>query len=335
MNRLTLCIIVALLILTTAQPALAIEIPGDGSGEGTYYDIVNGEYVLKQDVSEAITITSDEIILDGATHTVTGSGSGFGIKLVGKTGVTIKNLTVQNFSSGIYLASYSNGNNLTDNTISGNARGIHLHTSCEGNTLKDNTISGNSWGINLYASCNENVIRGNTIEYNLVYGIILEVNSNQNEIYNNNFISNPTQTFIVNSTGNVFNLDIPIGGNYWSDYNGEDTDSDGIGDTLVPYLDLDNYPWVIQDGWSPEALIKKLIFKVEELNLQNGINNNLDAKLQNALDALEAKNAGQRQDAINKMQAFVNAVEAQSGDKIPVEAADELIAIANYIISLL
>ncbi len=50
---------------------------------------------------------------------------------------------------------------------------------------------------------------------------------------------------------------------------------------------------------------------MEGYNGEFGISNALDAKLQNALDALVAKNAGQRQDAINKMQAFINAPEAK------------------------
>jgi len=37
----------------------------------------------------------------------------------------------------------------------------------------------------------------------------------------------------------------------------------------------------------------------------------LDAKLQNVQAALEAVNAGQREDAASKLAAFINAVEAQ------------------------
>ena len=86
---------------------------------------------------------------------------------------------------------------------------------------------------------------------------------------------------------------------------------------------------------SPEELIEQLIADVEALNLNQGIDNSLDAKLQNALDALEAANAGQRQDAVNKMNAFISAVAAQSGKALTSEEADILIALAQDIIDLL
>jgi PKD repeat protein len=48
----------------------------------------------------------------------------------------------------------------------------------------------------------------------------------------------------------VFNLDEPVGGNYWSDWTGPDDDGDGFVDS--PYVftgGQDNLPWVNQDGW--------------------------------------------------------------------------------------
>ena len=70
-------------------------------------------------------------------------------------------------------------------------------------------------------------------------------------------------------------------------------------------------------------------------NLQQGLNNSLDAKLQTVVNALEAINAGQRQDAANKLQAFVNEVEAQRGLKITDQQADELTGFATRIIAAL
>jgi len=88
---------------------------------------------------------------------------------------------------------------------------------------------------------------------------------------------------------------------------------------------------------SPETniTIEDLISAVEELNLQQGIENSLDAKLQNARDSLTAANAGLREDAINKLQAFVNACEAQRDKALTNEQADELIGMANTIIASL
>jgi hypothetical protein len=78
--------------------------------------------------------------------------------------------------------------------------------------------------------------------------------------------------------------------------------------------------------------ILRLIAKVMVLNLHNGIENSLDAKLENALKALDDLNANNDVAAINAIEAFINHVQAQSGDKISVADADDLIYAANNII---
>jgi hypothetical protein len=70
-------------------------------------------------------------------------------------------------------------------------------------------------------------------------------------------------------------------------------------------------------------------------NLQHGIANSLDAKLQNAQAALVAANAGQRQDAASKLLAFITAVETQRGKELSNEQADVLEALATRILSVL
>ncbi|MFC2014335.1 hypothetical protein ACFLU8_05685 [Chloroflexota bacterium] len=71
------------------------------------------------------------------------------------------------------------------------------------------------------------------------------------------------------------------------------------------------------------------------LYLKQCIANSLYAKLQNVKDSLAAANAGQRNDAINKLEAFINSCEAQRDKGLTSDQADILIATANNIIAML
>lgn len=83
----------------------------------------------------------------------------------------------------------------------------------------------------------------------------------------------------------------------------------------------------------PVTAIEELVLVVIDLNLQVGIENSLDAKLDSALAALNDANASNDVAAINSLEAFKNAVEAQSGNKISPEDALVLINAANAIIA--
>jgi len=82
-------------------------------------------------------------------------------------------------------------------------------------------------------------------------------------------------------------------------------------------------------------MIQSLIDDVIELNLSNGIENSLDAKLDAAKRAIDDLNQNNDIAAINALEAFINGVEAQRGNKIPIEAADALISKARTIIAII
>lgn len=84
----------------------------------------------------------------------------------------------------------------------------------------------------------------------------------------------------------------------------------------------------------PEA-ITSFSSLVASYNIQQGIGSSLDAKLQNAQAALVAANAGKRQDAANRLLAFINAIEAQRGKELTNAQADELEAWARRILAVL
>ncbi len=81
----------------------------------------------------------------------------------------------------------------------------------------------------------------------------------------------------------------------------------------------------------PTALLELLIQQVLALNLQQGIENSLDAKIDAAIQALDDLNANNDVAACNALQAFINAVDAQGGNQITQVDADALIAAVQEI----
>jgi hypothetical protein len=115
-----------------------------------------------------------------------------------------------------------------------------------------------------------------------------------------------------------------------------------FGDTIVvgAYLDDDagsssGSAYVFATVKDPVEMIAALIDKVTDLNLQQGIENSLDVKLDAALAALVDVNQNNNVAAIGSLNALINAIEFQRGNKISVEQADDLIADILRIIELL
>ena len=176
------------------------------------------------------------------------AGNEHGIMLVGCSycNVTKNYCELIGLSSAIQL-SYSNYNLISGNYIDNCTEGIQVWQGSANNTVTENTITNcDDVAIRLQYADNNTIARNDVS--NSGFGTTIYV-ANNNTITENNYKNNVEQfpsgewewyakTFGYNGSYNIINQ------NYWSDYNGTDTDGDRIGDT--PYVinedNQDNQP---------------------------------------------------------------------------------------------
>jgi parallel beta-helix repeat protein len=223
-----------------------IHIKADGSIEPSTANITTTDkihYTFTGDDFRRLVIEKDNVVLDGNGHWLQGSGS-YGIALFNRTNVVIKNLTIAQFEgAGIAMERSTNIIITQNNIFKSLNNGIRTFASSN-NTIVGNRIENNELGsgIQFEDSSNNNLVYGNDIIDN--YCGILLIGSKDNQIYHNN-LQNSVNAKTSDKLGNVWDNGYPSGGNWWSDYNGADQNKDGIGDTLIVFINEnnnDNYP---------------------------------------------------------------------------------------------
>ncbi len=166
---------------------------------------------LNQDLTESMEITTNNITLDCNGYSITGGRTNYGIYLNNKTGVTIKNCTVSNFSYGIYLYNTDYSELLDNITNSHTADGIRLHNSSNNTVINNNCSLNNDAGILLWSSSESNTISNNNCSNNK-YGIYLWRSPN-NEIYNNNISNSQVYGIILFDSSDTYITDNNINSN--------------------------------------------------------------------------------------------------------------------------
>jgi parallel beta-helix repeat protein len=214
MRRVFSGLVVLILLISTLTLAVNIQpvrasgtiyINADGSispWTAPISTVDNITYTFTGDINDSIVIERDNIVADGAGHTLQGtnaSGS-IGTYVAGRSNVTIKNTNIKNFYYGIEIGS-SSSSTISGNNITNNAYGIQLLDSSLNSTISGNNITANDWeGIELDSSLNS-TISGNNITNNGGSGIWL-YSCSDDSISGNNIAKNGIGIYLDESLSN-------------------------------------------------------------------------------------------------------------------------------------
>jgi parallel beta-helix repeat protein len=262
-------------------PSNTVQIRSDGTIDPANASIsrIGNNYTLTDDLFDtAIHVECSNIVFDGANHTLSHkewgisgvdlsevnnvlvrnvriTGLGLGVGVTSSLNCTVEEVTVTNCGYGVLL-DWSQNSTVTRNNVDNNFVGIGIIMSNGSNIFSNNLSMNKNYAF--FVDCSqENSVHENNVVNNSL-SVCLERESGglppaNNIFYLNNFINNSRELNSSTSYLNFWNLS--ENGNYWSDYDGTDTNGDGIGDTpfVINENNRDNYPLMMPYGISPSG----------------------------------------------------------------------------------
>ncbi len=202
-----------------------------------------------------------------------------GIHIRNSYNTTLFNNTFTNNNRGIELFG-AKDTKILENYLLDNYFGVLIQQNAINNLVRNNSIVGNTEGIYLTSNADFNIARKNFISGNNRGICINDAGSSDNIIFWNAFISNNVQ---ATDDGTNTNWTNGLYGNYWSDYLGNDTNGDGVGEQpyLIPPNSQDNKPLtfnplLVQITFYPDLNIiqSSIVNGILNIQINNTGNNN-------------------------------------------------------------
>lgn len=149
-------------------------------------DVIVADLRLENDLvcaGDGLTVAASDIRINLNNHTISGNGTGVGVRVTASQNVSIQGGTVRGFLQGMFISA-STGIVIMHNELTENATAILLQAS-SGNTIKANTARRNS-------------VRAFMFRPNLA-----GAPSTYNDVVDNEILDNPTGILLISQPGNT------------------------------------------------------------------------------------------------------------------------------------
>jgi len=184
-----------------------IYIRASGLVEGTSKIVSadNVTYTFTDDINDSISIERNNIILDGADFSLIGTDSSSGIYFTNRNNITVQNVHLNGFATGIYLGS-STHCSIISNTMENVTNAVYVYEDSNFNSISGNIITSNQNGVYIRESSNCTVSNNNiTCEReDNKFGIYLYFSSD-NTVNANNITESQACIYVYYSDHNNLN----------------------------------------------------------------------------------------------------------------------------------
>lgn len=195
---------VALLVVTAGVPGIAAGTEGRTDparpidGCGTIDE--PGEYVLQGNVTAAgncLDVTADDVSIDGGGHTLAGGGDWIAVTASGVDNLTVRNVTLANWSTGVALRDVSDARIAGTTVADASIVGVSIEDGSRDVTIRNSTLANSSVGVRARSGTSDAAVVGT--EFADLLGVGIDLRGDDARVVDSTFSS--TGGAAVRATG--------------------------------------------------------------------------------------------------------------------------------------
>lgn len=190
--RVAVTLLVACLVVTAGLPGVAASAATNADPATPIEDCRTideaGEYVLAGNVTagdDCLEVTADGVTIDGAGYALAGNGSGTAISAAGVDELTVTNVTLTNWSTGVSLHGVTDARVVETTVENASAVAVAIDDGARDVRLQDSEVANGSLGVRVHADASDVAVVDT--EFTALTGVGVDLRGDDSRVLNSTF----------------------------------------------------------------------------------------------------------------------------------------------------